>query len=145
MLNSGHSSTNSYLFSCSREHMYLQSVQQTSVISLHILVSERNALVISIKCGGYPWNSFTNHNTRNYLHCGNNITANQRLSPIFCGNQNTINNVATKTTLFPTFFFLGEGVAVHTQATFTPREMFPIGIKLPFHPETKDITAYFIK
>jgi len=68
------------------------------------------------KCGGSSWNSFTNHNTRNYLHHGYNITANQRLSPIFCGNQNTINDVVTKRTLFPkfVFFFTGGGGCTHS-------------------------------
>ena len=36
------------------------------------------------------WGSFTSHNSGNYLRHGINITTNQRLSPTFRGNGNTI-------------------------------------------------------
>ena len=45
---------------------------------------------LSFSLGNLFWDSFTNHNTVNYLHHGINITTNQRLSPKFQGNGNTI-------------------------------------------------------
>lgn len=62
---------------------------------------------------GEFWDSFTNHSTGNYLRHGINLTANQRLSPTLLGNQNTIKDGATQTTLFLYFFFWGEGSAAH--------------------------------
>ena len=45
---------------------------------------------LSLSSGNLFWGSFTNHNTGNYLRHGINITTNQRLSPTFRGNGNTI-------------------------------------------------------
>ena len=45
---------------------------------------------LSFSPGNLFWGSFTNHNTGNYLRHGINITTNQRLSPTFRGNGNTI-------------------------------------------------------
>ena len=58
--------------------------------------------------------SFTNHNTGNFLRHSINITANQRLFPTFQGNQNTIIGGAIQTSLSPILF---EGGGVCTQAT----------------------------
>ena len=45
---------------------------------------------LSFSPGNLFLGSFTNHNTRNYMRHGINITTNQRLSPTFRGNGNTI-------------------------------------------------------
>ena len=45
---------------------------------------------LSFSPGNLFWDSFTNRNTGNYLRHGINITTNQRLSPTFRGNGNTI-------------------------------------------------------
>ena len=45
---------------------------------------------LSFSPGNLFWGSFTSHNTGNYLLHGINITTNQRLSPTFRGNGNTI-------------------------------------------------------
>ena len=59
------------------------------------------------------WDSFTNRNTRNYLHHGINITTNQRLSPTFRGNGNMIIVGVSQTSLPPIFFSEGGGTSVH--------------------------------
>ena len=45
---------------------------------------------LSFSLGNLFWGSFTNYNTGNYLRRGVNSTTNQRLSPTFRGNGNTI-------------------------------------------------------
>ena len=47
--------------------------------------------------------SFTNHNTGNYLRRGINVTTNQRLSPTFRGNGNTIIVGDSQTSPLPIF------------------------------------------
>ena len=47
--------------------------------------------------------SFTNHNTGNYLRRGINVTTNQRLSPTFGGNGNTIIVGDSQTSPLPIF------------------------------------------
>ena len=47
--------------------------------------------------------SFSNHNTRNYLRRGINVTTNQRLSPTFQGNGNTIIVGDSQTSPLPIF------------------------------------------
>ena len=56
--------------------------------------------------------SFTNHNTGNYLRHGINITTNQRLSPTFRGNGNTIIVGDSQTSHLP-IFPEGGGMSVH--------------------------------
>ena len=53
--------------------------------------------------GNLFWGSFTNHNTGNYLRHGINITTNQRLSPTFRGNGNTIIVGDSQTSPLPIF------------------------------------------
>ena len=49
------------------------------------------------------WGSFTSHNTGNHFRHGINITTNQRLSPTFRGNGNTIIVSDSQTSPFPIF------------------------------------------
>ena len=56
--------------------------------------------------------SFTNHNTGTYLLHGINITTNQRLSPTFRGNGNTIIAGDSQTSPLP-IFPEGGGTSVH--------------------------------
>ena len=67
---------------------------------------------LSLSSANLFWGSFTNHNTGNYLHHGINITTNQRLSPTFRGNGNTINNGDSQTSPLP-IFPEGGGTSVH--------------------------------
>ena len=67
---------------------------------------------LSFSPGNLFWGSFTNHNTGNYLRHGINITTNQRLSPTFRGNGNTINNGDSQTSPLP-IFPEGGGTSVH--------------------------------
>ena len=60
---------------------------------------------------GVFWDSFTNHNTGNYLRHGINITTNQRLSPTLRGNANTIKDGDWQTSLSPPF---SEGRGLYT-------------------------------
>ena len=61
--------------------------------------------------------SFTNHNTGNYLRHGINITTNQRLSPTFRGNRNTIIvGDSSRRSPLPIFPGGGGGGGVCTQA-----------------------------
>ena len=93
--------------------MYPQSVQQTSEISLNIFVSRKKCFVYNSRQAplvpGEFWDSFTNHNTGNYLRHGIKLTANQRLSPTLRENQNAIKDGATE----KSFFFWGKGAAAH--------------------------------
>ena len=61
-------------------------------------------------------NSCTNRNSGNYLRHGINITANQRLSPTFRGNGNTIIVGDSQTSLLPIFSEVG-GTSVHRLQT----------------------------
>ena len=56
--------------------------------------------------------SFTNHNTGNYFRHGINITTNQRQSPTFRGNGNTIIVGDSQTSPLP-IFPDGGGTSVH--------------------------------
>ena len=67
---------------------------------------------LSFSPGNLFWGSFTNHNSRNYLHHGINITTNQRLSLTFRGNRNTIIVGDSQTSPFP-IFPEGGGRSVH--------------------------------
>ena len=58
------------------------------------------------------WGSFTSHNSGNYLRHGINITTNQRLSPAFRGNGNTIIVGDSQTSPLP-IFPEGRGTFVH--------------------------------
>ena len=58
---------------------------------------------LSFSPGNLFWGSFTNHNTGNYLRHGINITTNQRLSPTFRGNGNTIIVGDSQTSPLPIF------------------------------------------
>ena len=69
---------------------------------------------LSFSPGNLFWGSFTNHNTGNYLRHGIDITTNQRLSPTFRGNRNTIIVGDSQTSPLPIFFW-GRG-DVCTQA-----------------------------
>ena len=98
--------------------MHPQSVLQTSVISLHMLISRKPqnewAWSVSVKCLQTPRFSSgktlsSNHNTGNFLRHSINITANQRLSPTFQGNQNKGHDTDVS---LPDFFW-GEGGSVH--------------------------------
>ena len=62
--------------------------------------------------GNLFWGSFTNHNTANYMGHGINITTNQRLSPTFQGNGNTIFVGDSQTFALP-IFPEGGGTSVH--------------------------------
>ena len=62
--------------------------------------------------GNLFWDLFTKQNTGNYLRHGINITANQRLSPTFWGNRNTIIVSNSQTSLLP-IFSEGGGTSVH--------------------------------
>ena len=71
-------------------------------------------LSVSVKCLQTPRFSSgktlsSNHNTGNFLRQSINITANQRLSPTFQGNQNKGHDTDVS---LPDFFFR-EGAAVH--------------------------------
>ena len=59
---------------------------------------------------GEFWDSFTYHNSENYSGQGINMLTNQRLSPTFRENQNTINGSDSQTSLSLIFFFRGRGV-----------------------------------
>ena len=100
-----------------REHMHPQSVQQTSEISLNIFVSRKKCFVYNSRQAplvpGEFWDSFTNHNTGNYLRHGIKLTANQRLSPTLWENQNAIKDGATEKSLFSIFSSEGRG-RLHT-------------------------------
>ena len=67
---------------------------------------------LSFSPGNLFWGSFTNHNTGNYLRHGINITTNQRLSPTFRGNGNTIIVGDSQTSPLP-IFPKGGGTSVH--------------------------------
>ena len=67
---------------------------------------------LSFSPGNLFWGSFTNHNTGNYLRHGINITTNQRLSPTFRGNGNTIIIGDSQTSPLP-IFPEGGGMFVH--------------------------------
>ena len=67
---------------------------------------------LSFSLGNLFWGSFTNHNTGNYLDHGINITTNQRLSPTFRGNGNTIIVGDSQTSPLP-IFPEGGGTSVH--------------------------------
>ena len=58
---------------------------------------------LSFSPGNLFWGSFTNHNVGNYLRHGINITTNQRLSPTFRGNGNTIIVGDSQTSPLPIF------------------------------------------
>ena len=58
------------------------------------------------------WGSFTSHNSGNYLRHGINITTNQRISPAFRGNGNTIIVGDSQTSPLP-IFPEGRGTFVH--------------------------------
>ena len=75
---------------------------------------------LSFSPGNLFWGSFTNHNTGNYLRHGINITTNQRLSPTFRGNGNTIIVGDSQTSPLP--IFPKEGGDVCTQANDTYRD-----------------------
>ena len=67
---------------------------------------------LSFSPGNLFWGSFTNQNTGNYLRHGINNTTNQRLSPTFQGNGNTIFVGDSQT--FPLLIFPEEGgTSVH--------------------------------
>ena len=67
---------------------------------------------LSFSPGNLFWGSFTNQNTGNYLRHGINNTTNQRLSPTFQGNWNTIFVGDSQT--FPLLIFPEEGgTSVH--------------------------------
>ena len=67
---------------------------------------------LSFSPGNLFWGSFTNHNNGNYLRHGINITTNQRLSPTFRGNGNTIIVGDSQTSPLP-IFPEGGGTSVH--------------------------------
>ena len=67
---------------------------------------------LSFSPGNLFCSSFTNHNTGNYLRHGINITTNQRLSPTFRGNGNTIIVGDSQTSPLPIFPKEG-GTSVH--------------------------------
>ena len=73
---------------------------------------------LSFSPGNLFWGSFTNHNTGNYLRHGINITTNQRLSPTFRGNGNTIIVGDSQKSPLP-IFPEGRGTSVHR--LFGPR------------------------
>ena len=58
------------------------------------------------------WDLFTKQNTGNHFHHGINITANQRLSPTFRRNRNTIIVSNSQMSLLP-IFSEGGGTSVH--------------------------------
>ena len=62
--------------------------------------------------GNLFWGSFTSHNTGNYFRQGINVTTNERLSPTFRGNGNTIIVGDSQTSPLP-IFPEGEGTSVH--------------------------------
>ena len=66
------------------------------------------------------WDSFTNHNTGNYLRHGINITTNQRLSPTFRGNGNTIIVGDSQSHVSSSDFSWGRGTSVHRLENFKP-------------------------
>ena len=120
-------------------------MQQASVILLHMPISGEQRYKLSkrrTQARSFPgvfWDSFTNHNTGNYLRHGINITTNQRLSPTLRGNVNTINDGDWQTSLSPPFsegrglytgysqtslfpiFFRGGGVCTQANSTLCPR------------------------
>ena len=67
---------------------------------------------LSFSPGNLFLGSSTNHNTGNYLGHGINITTNQRLSPTFRGNGNTIIVGDSQTSSLP-IFPEGVGTSVH--------------------------------
>ena len=67
---------------------------------------------LSFSPGNLFWDSFTNRNTGNYLRHGIDVTTNQRLSPTFRGNGNTIIVGDSQTSLLPSFSGGGE-TSVH--------------------------------
>ena len=68
--------------------------------------------------GNLFWDLFTKQNTGNHLHHGINITANQRLSPTFRRNRNTIIVSNSQMSLISPDFFWGRG-DISTQATYS--------------------------
>ena len=83
-----------------------------------IQVNKYKCRKLSTKAEFFPWgiywDSFTNWNTGNYFRHGINITTNQRLSPTFRGNRNTIIIGDSQMSLLPISFW-GRG-DVCTQA-----------------------------
>ena len=75
---------------------------------------------LSFSLGNLFWDSFTNHNTGNYLRHGINITTNQRLSPTFRGNGNTIIVGDSQSHVSSPDFSWGRGTSVHTVENFKP-------------------------
>ena len=71
-----------------------------------------STLRLSFSLGNLFSDSFTNHNTWNYLRHGINITTNQRLSPTFAGNGNTIIVRDSQASLL-LIFSEGGGTSVH--------------------------------
>ena len=67
---------------------------------------------LSFSLGNLFRDSFTNHNTGNHLRHGINITTNQRLSPTFQGNGNTIIVGDSQTSPLP--IFPKGGVSLYT-------------------------------
>ena len=67
---------------------------------------------LNVSPGNLFWGSFTSHNTGNYFRQGINVTTNERLSPTFRGNGNTITVGDSQTSPLP-IFPEGEGTSVH--------------------------------
>ena len=113
----------SFIYNTDRyRQMHPQPVQQTLVVlTFHaFLRAEIQTLVNKYECpqrlsfspGNLFWGSFTNHNTGNYLRHGINITTNQRLSPTFRRDGNTIIVGDSQTSPLP-IFLEGGGTSVH--------------------------------
>ena len=103
-----------------RDRRNLQPLEKTS--DLVVLISHTYSRQLKYKHkgpqrlrfspGNLFWDLFTKQNTGNHLHHGINITANQRLSPAFQRNRNTIIVSDSQMSLLP-IFSEGGGTSVH--------------------------------